>query len=233
MLGHEKTDAQMFANWGVDAVKADMGCQEDDSIHDGTVLASLARFRDGLNATGRPMLFYVDAGNPTATARVMNPYNRGMPDTLFTRTHIANSLAEAPWTWAPDIAHTYKFWFDRHDSFESLMDNIEAQALVGLPWYQRRGSIANPDAMTVGRGGLPGGKPGMAEGQYRIEVFLYAMLSAPLVVCCDLSTLHLPHQANAKALLTNKVTCTSAKTTLMNHILYCFSLFPPNQGTEV
>ena len=29
------------------------------------------------------------------------------------------------------------------------------------------------------------------------------MLSAPLVVCCDLSTLHLPHQANARALLTN------------------------------
>ena len=36
----------------------------------------------------------VDAGNPTATARVINPYNRGMPDTLFTRTHIANSLTE-------------------------------------------------------------------------------------------------------------------------------------------
>ena len=39
-----------------------MGCREDASIHDGTVKASLERVRDGLNKTGRPILYYIDAG---------------------------------------------------------------------------------------------------------------------------------------------------------------------------
>ena len=203
-LGHERTDALLFASWGIDAVKSDMGCQDDASIHDGTLLGSLQRFRDGLNASGRPVLFYVDGGNPTATARVANPFGRGVPDDLFTRTHVATELAEAPWAWAPATCHSYKFWFDRHDTFASLMDNVEAQVLAGLPWFQRRGAIANPDALTVGRGALPGGRPGMTAGQYRIEVFLYAMLSAPLVLCCDLSSFATaPQQANARALLLN------------------------------
>ena len=79
MLGHEATDAKMYANWGIvsgqqhplarrppsltvvrrwrqDFLKLDMGCREDASIHDGTVKASLERVRDGLNKTGRPVL---------------------------------------------------------------------------------------------------------------------------------------------------------------------------------
>ena len=79
MLGHEATDSQMYANWGIvsgssglsvrrlpsltlvrrwrqDFLKLDMGCREDASIHDGTVKASLERVRDGLNKTGRPVL---------------------------------------------------------------------------------------------------------------------------------------------------------------------------------
>ena len=39
-----------------------MGCRDDASIHDGTVKASLVRVRDGLNKTGRPILYYIDAG---------------------------------------------------------------------------------------------------------------------------------------------------------------------------
>lgn len=39
-----------------------MGCRDDASIHDGTVKASLERVRDGLNNTGRPILYYIDAG---------------------------------------------------------------------------------------------------------------------------------------------------------------------------
>jgi alpha-galactosidase len=39
MLGHEKTDAAMYAGWGIDFLKLDMGCRMDASIHDGTVRA--------------------------------------------------------------------------------------------------------------------------------------------------------------------------------------------------
>jgi hypothetical protein len=45
-----------------DFLKLDMGCREDASIHDGTVKASLERVRDGLNKTGRSILYYIDAG---------------------------------------------------------------------------------------------------------------------------------------------------------------------------
>ena len=68
-----------------------MGCRSDASIHDGTVKASLERVRDGLNATGRRILYYIDAGNPTAGPKVYNPKHRGMPDDLFTQTHVANN----------------------------------------------------------------------------------------------------------------------------------------------
>ena len=94
MLGHEKTDAAMYASWGIDFIKLDMGCRSDTSIHDGTSIACLERVRDGLNATGRPIVFYIDAGNPTSGPRVFNPMHRGMPDDLFTRTHVANAFSE-------------------------------------------------------------------------------------------------------------------------------------------
>jgi len=195
MLGHEHTDAASFAEWGIDFAKLDLGCRSDTSIHDGTAIAALQRVSDGLNATGRPMVFYIDAGNPTSGPKVVNPHRRGTPDTLFTRTHVADTLAEAVWTWGPKMAHTWKVWFDRHDNFGSLMNNVEVQVAAGLAWWQGRGAVVNTDMLTVGRGGYAGGSPGMTEGQYRIEVFLYAMLSAPLVLSFDLATLGAPSQA--------------------------------------
>jgi alpha-galactosidase len=132
-LGHEQTDALMYANWGIDFIKLDLGCRSDTSIHDGTAIAALERVRDGLNATGRPILFYIDAGNPTAGPRVYNPMHRGMPVDLFTKTHVANALDEAVWSWGPAVGHTWKIWFDRNDQWESLIENVYRQ--VGLEWY--------------------------------------------------------------------------------------------------
>lgn len=219
MLGHEATDAALFAAWGIDFAKLDLGCRSDTSIHDGTAIAALQRVSDGLNATGRPIVFYIDAGNPTAGPKVVNPHRRGMPDTVFTRTHVADTLGQAVWSWGPNMAHTWKVWFDRHDNFASLMSNVEVQVAAGLAWWQTRGAVVNTDMLTVGRGGYAGGKPGMTEGQcvarlnrqlrpvaslhpwrvrrcrYRVEVFLYAMLSAPLVLSFDLATLGDPSQA--------------------------------------
>ena len=92
------------------------------------------------------------------------------------------------WSWGPQTAHLWKIWFDRHDKFSSLMSNVEIQVSSGIPWWQAPGAIVNTDMMTIGRGVYPGGKPGMSEGQYRIEVILYAMLSSPMVLSFDLST---------------------------------------------
>ena len=59
-----------------------------------------------------------------------------------------------------------------------------------------RGAITNTDMMTVGRGGYPGGKPGMSQGQYRIEVFLYAVLSSPMVLSFECACLQPSHIRN-------------------------------------
>eukprot|EP00035_Acanthoeca_spectabilis_P008340 m.152325 g.152325 ORF g.152325 m.152325 type:complete len:452 (+) comp14318_c0_seq2:3577-4932(+) len=193
MLGHERTDAAMFAGWGIDFVKLDLGCRSDTSIHDGTAIAALERVRDGLNATGRPILFYIDAGNPTAGPRVYNPQHRGMPNNLFTQTHVANALSEAVWSWGPNVAHSWKIWFDRSDSWHSVIENVYRQ--VGLEWFQGPGQIHNPDMLTIGRGA-------MADGEYRVEMFLYAILGAPLVLSFDPKTID--SVPIAKTLLLNK-----------------------------
>ena len=104
-------------------------------------------------------------------------------------------------SWGPSTAHMWKIWFDRQDTWESLMSNVEIQVSSGIPWFQGRGAVVNTDMLTVGRGGFAGGTPGMTQGQYRVEVFLYAMLSAPMVLSFDLSTLNSPKQALAKQLV--------------------------------
>ena len=50
-----------------------MGCREDASIHDGTLKASLERVRSGLNKTGRPILFYIDAGADISLLSAAHP----------------------------------------------------------------------------------------------------------------------------------------------------------------
>ena len=64
-----------------------------------------------------------------------------------------------------------------------------------------RGAITNTDMMTVGRGGYPGGKPGMSQGQYRIEVFLYAVLSSPMVLSFECACFNL-HASETPLVLT-------------------------------
>eukprot|EP01116_Phalansterium_solitarium_P005205 TRINITY_DN1661_c0_g1_i4.p1 TRINITY_DN1661_c0_g1~~TRINITY_DN1661_c0_g1_i4.p1 ORF type:complete len:450 (-),score=144.81 TRINITY_DN1661_c0_g1_i4:76-1425(-) len=179
-LGHEAVDAQTFADWGIDFAKLDAGCRMDCSIHDGCLLTSLTAMRDGLNATGRRIVYYIDDGNPTSGPKVYNPYRRSWPDNEFTRTHIATSWSEFVCSWGPDMANMWKIWFDRWDGWQSLLDNTHQQ--VGMQWFQSANAFNNPDFMTVGQGG-------MTQGQYRAEVFLYATLGAPLIVSFDLESI--------------------------------------------
>lgn len=48
--------------------------------------------RDGLNATGRPMLYYIDAGNPTSPPLVYNPENNHVDP--FAMIKVAKVLVE-------------------------------------------------------------------------------------------------------------------------------------------
>ena len=189
-LGHEAVDAAAFAAWGVDAVKLDAGCRTDCSLFDGCLRGSLSRMRDALNGTGRHVVLYVDDGNPTSGPRVVNPHGRGFPDSALTRTHIARQWAEQVVAWGPGLANMYKLWFDRDDTWHSLLDNVAQQA--NFAWFQAPGAFLAPDQMTVGQGG-------MTAGQYRAEFYLYAALSAPMFLSAPPAALG----GEALAMLTN------------------------------
>lgn len=152
----------------------------DCSLHNGCLLDSLTRMRDGLNATGRKIVYYIDDGNPTSGPKVFNPFQRGWPNDEFTKTHIATKWSEFVGSWGPDMANMWKIWFDRQDNWYSLLDNVHQQ--VGMQWFQKCGAFNNPDFLTVGQGG-------MTQGQYRAEMFLYAVLGAPLIVSFDLANI--------------------------------------------
>eukprot|EP00656_Telonema_subtile_P056352 TRINITY_DN8981_c0_g1_i1.p1 TRINITY_DN8981_c0_g1~~TRINITY_DN8981_c0_g1_i1.p1 ORF type:complete len:454 (-),score=82.97 TRINITY_DN8981_c0_g1_i1:294-1655(-) len=179
-LGHEATDAQMWAELGVDFVKMDAGCQDDCSIHNGCQITSLTKMRDALNSTGRSVLYYVDAGNPTSGPKVFNPHHRAVQNTSYTRSHTADRWTQEVLEWGPDMANMWKLWFDRWDGWQSLKDNAFSQ--IHAAWFQSCGAYNNPDMMTIGLGG-------MSEAEYRSEVFLYTVLGAPFILTAQIAKL--------------------------------------------
>ena len=182
---HERGDVAQFAAAGIDFIKADSGCGDATSLHDGTVLGSLRRVGEAINATGLAgtMLFYIDQGNSNEAA-VWNPHGRGVVDSPHARSHVPRALAEEVWSYGPSVgASMWKIWADRFDTFGSLLGNVHASVVAGIPFRQQPGAITTLDAMTIGRAATP---TSMTAGQQRVEVILYAMLSSPMVLSFDL-----------------------------------------------
>eukprot|EP01012_Entosiphon_sulcatum_P016032 TRINITY_DN20996_c0_g1_i1.p2 TRINITY_DN20996_c0_g1~~TRINITY_DN20996_c0_g1_i1.p2 ORF type:complete len:260 (-),score=61.39 TRINITY_DN20996_c0_g1_i1:42-821(-) len=147
--------------------------------------------RDGLNATGRKMVYYIDDGNPTSGPRVYNPHLRHVAP--ITVHHQALQWNEFVDHWGPSTANLWKLWFDRQDTWESLLDNVHQQ--INMHWFQQPNAFNNPDFLTVGLGG-------MSAGQYRAELALYAALGAPLILSFDLTTI--AQRPETLALVTNR-----------------------------
>lgn len=179
-LHHEKIDAQTFADWGMDFVKMDTcgkgpyGC----GVHDGCMQNSTAAMRDGLNATGRPIVFYIDAGNPTSSQRTYNPYQYHVrPEAMVKVASIPSQLV---WEWGPSTANMWKHWFDIGDNWASTIDNLHNMARLEM--YQTPGAFNTPDMLTVGQGA-------MTETQYRSQFFLWAVLGSPLILGNDVRSM--------------------------------------------
>eukprot|EP00042_Codosiga_hollandica_P029947 m.169308 g.169308 ORF g.169308 m.169308 type:complete len:430 (-) comp53220_c0_seq4:169-1458(-) len=172
-LNYEAIDAASFAEWGFDFVKFDT-CGYDCGVHDLCMQNSTARMRDGLNATGRPIVFYIDAGNPTSPQRIYNPFAVSVPPQQMIK--VANTVEQLVWYWGPTTANMWKHWFDISDHWVSTLDNL--QNMIKTEMYQSCGAYNTPDMLTVGQGG-------QSEGQYRAQFFLWALLGAPLIIGCD------------------------------------------------
>jgi len=102
-----------------------------------------------------------------------NPFSRSVRDNAFARTHTAHNWSEEVVHWGPNMANMWKLWYDRWDSWSSILDSMHQQ--VGMQWFQTCGAYNNMDMMTVGQVAL-------TEGQYRAEIFLYAVLATPLIL---------------------------------------------------
>jgi alpha-galactosidase len=97
-LGHEQTDAQTFADWGVDYLKYD-NCNNAGSSTKEQYIARYSAMRDALAATGRPIVY-----------------------------SICEWGVNEPWTWAGDVGNLWRTTGDISDNWGSLKSIINQNA---------------------------------------------------------------------------------------------------------
>lgn len=209
-LGHEKIDAEAFAEWGFDFVKHDTcspgycgvygaaghaGTPSDGNcIRHSTTLMSEALQAAAKALHREPIVYYIDHGNPTSPQKVYNPFLHHVPTKVpinpvpgtqqWRDATGMNSQALTPselgYTWGGGVAHMMKIWYDREDTWDSFLTNVHSQ--VGLAPYQHCGFFLAPDMLTIGMGG-------MSPSQERAQFLMYAILGAPLVLAADIRKL--------------------------------------------
>ncbi len=162
-LGHEEQDAQTYANWGFDFLKYDW-CYTK-----GNELELVKKMSDAIRKTGRPMVFSL-SGN--------------------TRV----------WRWGASIgANMWRTTDDMRNNFYIMVGKGLSEA--GLEKYAGPGHWNDPDMLEIGntigvetsnqaQAQLPPDlliPNGMNEGQWRVQMGLWAILAAPLIATCDLT----------------------------------------------
>jgi alpha-galactosidase len=123
-LGHEKVDAQTFADWGVDYLKYD-NCGDHGDYPDTTqgYIDRYGAMRDALEATGRPIVY-----------------------------SLCEWGVNQPWKWGASVGHLWRTTGDINDSWGSLKSIIRQNA--PLSSYAGPGGWNDPDMLEVGNGGM-------------------------------------------------------------------------------
>jgi alpha-galactosidase len=123
-LGHETTDANSFASWGVDYLKYD-NCYSDgvNQTSNGgpSAQSRYTTMRDALAATGRPILF-------------------SLCDWGF----------QSPWTWGAGVGNSWRTTGDINASFGSMLSIFHSN--VGLASFAGPGAWNDPDMLEIGNG---------------------------------------------------------------------------------
>jgi alpha-galactosidase len=153
--GHESGDARQFATWGVDYLKYDW-CSPDGTMAE--QVATFARMRDALAATGRPILYSI---NPNSFHQSTGPL-RNWGDVA----HL--------WRTTQDITNA---WTTAGTGLVGVQNIVDVN--VPLAGYARPGGFNDPDMLEVGNGGLTG-------TEMRSHFALWAMMAAPLIAGNDL-----------------------------------------------
>ncbi|MGC4805015.1 glycoside hydrolase family 27 protein [Micromonospora sp. DT233] len=159
--GHEVQDARQFAAWGVDFLKYDW-CSPTGSIND--QVATFAKMRDALAATGRPIVYSI---NPNSIHAKTGP-QRNWGD-------VANM-----WRTTEDITNAWNT--GQTNGYPMGIQNI-IDVTVPLAPYAKPGAFADPDMMEVGRGG-------MTDTEMRSHFAMWAVMASPLIAGNDIRSMN-------------------------------------------
>ncbi|MDG4825334.1 ricin-type beta-trefoil lectin domain protein [Asanoa sp. WMMD1127] len=158
--GHEAQDARQFAAWGVDYLKYDW-CSPNGTIQD--QVATFAKMRDALAATGRPIVYSI---NPNSIHAKTGP--------LRNWSDVANL-----WRTTEDITNAWDT--GQSNGYPMGIQNI-VNVTVPLADYAGPGGFNDPDMLEVGRGG-------MSDTEMRSHFALWAMLASPLIAGNDVRSM--------------------------------------------
>ncbi|HEX5205729.1 glycoside hydrolase family 27 protein [Paractinoplanes rhizophilus] len=159
--GHEAQDARQFAAWGVDYLKYDW-CSPTGTIDQ--QVATFAKMRDALAATGRPIVYSI---NPNSIHAKTGP-QRNWGD-------VANM-----WRTTEDITNAWDT--GQTNGYPMGIQNI-VNVTVPLAGYARPGAFNDPDMMEIGRGG-------MNDTEMRSHFALWSIMASPLIAGNDIRNMN-------------------------------------------
>nr|WP_246606388.1 ricin-type beta-trefoil lectin domain protein [Actinoplanes toevensis] len=168
-LGHESQDARQFAAWGVDYLKYDW-CSPSGSIND--QVATFAKMRDALAATGRPILYSINSNSVHAKTGPQRDWG-----------DVANI-----WRTTEDIQLAWDT--GQTNGYPMGIKNI-VDVNVPLAGYARPGAFPDPDMMEVGRGTL-------SDTEMRSHFALWAIMASPLIAGNDIRNMNAATQTILK-----------------------------------
>ncbi len=179
--GHEKTDARVFAEWGIDYLKYDYCNAPADKD---SAMVRYKRMADAIHKTGREMIFAICEWGRR------QPWEWG--------ASVGGQLWRTTW----DIRDTWQS--NKYDSGHAGIYNV-LQRQAGLEKYSGPGKWNDPDMLVVGLNGKGkssshGGANGCSLEEYRSQMSMWCMINAPLIASNDIRTM----SEEIKAILTNK-----------------------------
>lgn len=182
-FGYEEKDAQLFASWGVDFLKYDYCYCPDLPSTNNDYKMAISRYKamgDALKATGRPILYSICEWGP-----------------------------RSPWLWGKEVGgHMWRTSYDVADIWDKprnesspigILTSIDVMANLGR--FSGPGGWNDPDMLVIGlnnTGYIKGG--GCTETEYRTQINMWCMFSAPLMIGCDVRNM----DTVTRSLLLNK-----------------------------
>ena len=181
--GFEEKDAKLFAEWGVDYLKYDYCYCPDYASENNDFKSAIARYKamgDALKATGRPIVYSICEWGP-----------------------------RSPWLWGKEVGgHLWRISYDVGDKWDEPRNEhsqigilTAIDAMTDLERFVQPGGWNDPDMLVIGlrnSGFIKGG--GCTDVEYRTQMSMWCMFSAPLMLGCDLVTM----SEETKSILLNK-----------------------------